>query len=309
MSKNARMMENIELQQFYDRFYGKKSSSMQNERVLTITASAMGRLYKELIKTIGIERTKGFLLRYGWNCGVSDALNIVDTYGRKEECLAVGPLIHTMHGFQDGHKIDRLEVDFAKGKLNLEGIWWNSYEALQYIKLFGKSSEPICHTLTGLASGYLSTIMEEKVIAKEVECQAMGHSHCRVVCRTVKDWGKEIEAELKFYEIDDLIQELDQTYEQLKKERDNLNRTFDVHEKLMKEILRDTSLNSLAELLYKTTNLPAVIEDINHQILAVAGMPEDDKEIKQLLSLQHTNKTKYFHISDELGVTDKGFCP
>ena len=70
----------------------------------------------------------------------------------------------------------------------------------------------------------------------------MGHQHCRVVCRTVKEWEEEIESELKFYEMNSLIHELDQTYEQLKHERDNLNMSYEVHEKLMQEILRDNQL-------------------------------------------------------------------
>ena len=95
---------------------------------------------------------------------------MLDIYDVKEESLVVGPRIHSMHGYQDDCKIDILEVDFNKGILNLEGFWLNSYEALEHIKLFGVSDQPVCHTLTGLASGYLSTILGEKVIAKEVEC-------------------------------------------------------------------------------------------------------------------------------------------
>ena len=295
-------MENVELNQVYHNFYGKDLDGSQSERVITIPTSAMGRLCKELIETIGVERTKGFLLRYGWNCGVSDAMNMIEIYGIQKESLLVGPTIHTLHGYQEGHKVDLFEVDFDKGILHLEGYWQNSYEAVEHVKLFGISDQPTCHTLTGLASGYLTTIMGEKVIAKEVECQGMGHQHCRVVCRTVKDWDEEIESELKFYELNSLIHELDQTYEQLRHERDNLNMSYEVHEKLMQEVLRDNRLSSQVELLYRITKLPAFIEDSDHHILAAAGVSKDEVYFKELTGLQSINKTEYFQVNHNLGV-------
>ena len=295
-------MEHLELNQVYDKIYGKNIDGSQNERVIKIPANAMGRLRKELIETIGVERTKGFLLRYGWNCGVSDAMHIIDTYGIRKESLLVGPNIHTLHGYQDGHKIDIFKVDFEKGILNLEGILLNSYEAQEYVKLFGISDQPVCQNLTGLASGYLSTIMGEKVIAKEVECQGMGHQNCRVVCRTVQEWNGEIESELKYYEMDSLIHELHQTYEQLKHERDNLNMSYEVHEKLMKEILRDSSLSSLVKLLYQITKLPAFIEDVDHHILETAGISKDEVYLKEITGLKNINKTEYVQINEDLGI-------
>ena len=164
-------MENVELNQVYHNFYGKDLDGSQSERVITIPTSAMGRLCKELIETIGVERTKGFLLRYGWNCGVSDAMNMIEIYGIQKESLLVGPTIHTLHGYQEGHKVDLFEVDFDKGILHLEGYWQNSYEAVEHVKLFGISDQPTCHTLTGLASGYLTTLWEKRLLLKRLSAR------------------------------------------------------------------------------------------------------------------------------------------
>ncbi|MCQ6282287.1 XylR N-terminal domain-containing protein [Bacillus sp. EB600] len=294
--------EQLELNQVYNNLYGKNLDGFQNERVITIPANAIGRLSKELIETMGVERTKGFLLRYGWNCGVSDALNMIDIYGVKEETVALGPKIHSLHGYQEDNQIEKLEVDFIKGTLNLEGFWTNSYEALEHIKLFGVSNQPVCHTLTGLASGYLSTILGEKVILKEIECQGMGHKYCRVVCRTVKEWNGEVDHELRYYEMESLIHELNQTYEQLKNERDNLNKSFSIHEKLMKEIHRDNSLSSQLKLLNQITKRPAFIKDVDDNVLAVAGISEDDIFSIKIPGFIKVNKTEFIQTNDDNGI-------
>ena len=130
----------------------------------------------------------------------------------------------------------------------------------------------------------------------------MGHKNCLVVCRTVKEWNGEMEAELKYYEMNSLIHELDQTYEQLKYERDNLNMSYEVHEKLMKEVLRDNSLSSLVELLYQITKLPAFCENVDHHILGAAGILKEEIYLKELTGLKNTNKTEYFQINKDLGI-------
>ncbi|MBT2655582.1 XylR N-terminal domain-containing protein [Bacillus sp. ISL-18] len=43
------------------------------ERMITIPIKARTNLKNELIHIIGIERTRGVFIRYGWHCGVSDA--------------------------------------------------------------------------------------------------------------------------------------------------------------------------------------------------------------------------------------------
>ena len=40
----------------------------------------------------------------------------------------------------------------------MSGRWRHSYEAEQHLRLFGRSDEPVCWTLTGYASGFASRI-------------------------------------------------------------------------------------------------------------------------------------------------------
>ena len=268
------------------------------ERMLTIPTAALGMLRQELIKTLGIERTKGFLLRHGWHCGVNDAKKALEMdWDSKRELLFVGPKMHTLHGYLEEVELLVAEADFSNGWMHHEAIWKNSYEAEEHLKKFGSNDQPVCHTLVGYASGYLSTILGKKVIAKEIECKAMGYEHCHAVCRTVEEWNGEVNDELKYYQADNIIGELDQTFEKLKIERDNLSKAYEVHQKLMEEVLKEHDLSSLADALHQITKLPVFIEDMNLHPLAVAGFPEN----QSLLSSENFKKwiQKYSQIYSE----------
>ncbi|KAA9016479.1 XylR N-terminal domain-containing protein [Niallia endozanthoxylica] len=264
------------LEQIYN-VPGKHIKNVSLDRMLTIPASALGTLRQELTETIGLERTKGFLLRYGWHCGISDAEKIKKmNWDNQKELLRAGPKLHILHGYLKDAQEVAVEVDFSAGTINHEAIWKNSYEAEEYLRIFGKSDQPVCHTVVGYASGYLSTILGKKVITKEVECMAMGHKHCRAVCHTVEEWDGEVDEELKYYESNSIIDELDNTFKKLKAERDNLSKFYEAHHILTKEVLRESDLGSIAKALYKISGLPVFIVNEEMNPLATAGAAEQD---------------------------------
>mgnify|MGYP001241921645 CR=1 FL=1 len=301
------------------------------ERIVTIPTAAMGMLRHELIETLGIERTKGFLLRHGWHCGVKDAQKALEMdWDSKKELLFVGPKMHTLHGYLEEVDVLVAEVDFSNGTMHHEAIWKNSYEAEEHLKRFGLAHEPVCHTLVGYASGYLSTILGKKVITKEIKCKAMGHEYCHAVCRTVEEWDGEIDDELKYYKADNIIGELDETFKKLKIERDNLSKAYEVHRKLMEEVLKENDLSSIAYALHQITKIPVLIEDVNFNLIAFAGFPEqnasfasdnfkkwihqkskylrDLKTLKQTLFLESSSKQKRLITPIYLDRKIVGYC-
>lgn len=252
------------------------------QRMLRMPSSALGTLRRELIDTLGIERVKGFLLRYGWNCGVNDALLMLKMdWNSDKELLLLGPKMHTLNG----HVIAEphvCEIDIKEGKLNLSGIWKESYEAQEHLRLFGESDQPVCHTLVGYASGCISTIMGQTVIVKETKCVAAGDECCEWVAKTLKDWGDDpqILKERQLYEAEHLGAELEETYEKLRAERDNLSKTYLIHQKLFKQLLHETGLQSFADTMYETVNMPILIEDNHFNVSVASGMT--DSEANQL---------------------------
>lgn len=109
-------------------------------------------------------------------------------------------------------------------------------------------------------------------------------------------------SEFKFYEANHIIDELDQTYQKLKIERDNLTKAHDVHQKLMKEILRESELKSIANTLFQHIGKPVLIEDSNFHLLSLGGMSHKEAQAysEQLKNYPHRiGKTALVEVSSE----------
>ena len=125
----------------------------------------------------------------------------------------------------------------------------------------------------------------------------MGHDHCQVLCRTVEEWNGAVDQELKYYEEDSIINELNDTFKKLKIERDNLSKAYDVHQKLVDVLLKENDLNGIAKALHQHTRLPVLVESENLELLAVAGMSEKEgdfhsEKIKKLLNTRRKSPLK-----------------
>jgi sugar diacid utilization regulator len=284
-----------------------QSQALQLQPKITIPSAAFGALRRELIDTLGIKRSKGFLLRYGWNCGVADFRPLVEMeWENPKELLLLGPKMHTVSGHVKAEP-QICEADFDKGTLHFEGNWIDSTEAKEHIKLFGYSNEPVCHSLVGYASGALSIIMGKQVITRETQCIAMGDECCHWICKTVEEWNGDpyIEQERHSYEADRISDELEETYEKLRVERDSLSKTYNIHLKLFKEVIYETGLQSLSKVLYETMQLPVIIENLHGQPRAFGGISEQEvtqysNEWAEWLSIQQNKKDRKKEINQTL---------
>jgi len=98
-----------------------------------------------------------------------------------------------------------------------ESIWHDSYEAEQHLLHLGQAEAPVCWTLTGFASGYLSFVSGREVYCLEERCRGKGDAVCSLVGRLREDWGAELSAHLPFYENKSLDQALLQVTAELKR--------------------------------------------------------------------------------------------
>ena len=64
------------------------------------STDAWGVLRKDLIDTLGIQRAKRFLLRYGWNCGKNEARMLKDMveWDSDLDWLVAGSQMHQIGG-------------------------------------------------------------------------------------------------------------------------------------------------------------------------------------------------------------------
>ncbi|KEA65359.1 Positive regulator of phenol hydroxylase [Marinobacterium lacunae] len=176
------------------------------QRMLMIHSSVMGLLRKELVETLGVERARGFLIRFGYHSGWKDAelVRKVRPNAPPHEAFFVGPQLHNIKGMV---RVEPVELDFDVDSGKFHGVfdWFDSYEAEVHLHDFGVSDHPICWTLIGYASGYTTYYMGRRIIFKETQCAAAGADHCRIEGRPLEEWDNH--AELERYLMPDPIAE------------------------------------------------------------------------------------------------------
>ena len=169
------------------------------ERVLLLDAVALGLLRKELIQTLGTTAARAVLTRFGYAHGwrVAETLRNGFPWDSEDEWRAAGARLHTIQGLVRAEVTRASIITAAPGA---EGIWHDSYEAEQHLLLVGQADEPVCWTLVGFASGYMSCVYGKEIIAIEDRCRGKGDAVCRAIVRTKEAWGPELATHLPFYQ-------------------------------------------------------------------------------------------------------------
>ncbi len=171
------------------------------ERVILLDAVALGLLRKELIGSLGLTAARGILTRLGYAHGhrVAETLRTGLPWESEEEWRLAGARIHMLQG-----QVVVEHVGPRPGGASqpfVESIWHESYEAEQHLLHMGQAEEPICWTLTGFASGYLSAANGREIYCIEDRCRGRGDATCHVIGRSRDEWGPEIEPHLTYYDM------------------------------------------------------------------------------------------------------------
>lgn len=243
------------------------------------TTTAFGLLRRELIDNLGIDRVRGFLFRYGWRIGVSDAQEAMKVNTSIDFLIKQASILHLNTGqVRDVLSEKEIEVNddddiiFIKGK----GKWVDSFEAQEHIKHHGLSNSPACHTLTGYANGYMSTINKTKIFVKETSCIGKGDKECIFETKLVEDWGDEIKEELTYFDEKRIVDELEYTYEQLLEERNYISMVSDFHNELTQSVSNGSGIQEIANNVNKSLGIPITIEDLSFQNITYAGITEEE---------------------------------
>ena len=80
------------------------------------------------------------------------------------------------------------------------GIWTNSYEAEQHLSYNPLTTEPVCWSLVGYASGWSTAFFGLPLIAIEPFCVGKGDDHCEFIIQTPEAWGTVAEPYLAAYQ-------------------------------------------------------------------------------------------------------------
>ncbi len=252
---------------------------LKDSRVLVFDAAALGKLRKDLIDTLGMDRAKGFLIRYGWSCGFEAAMSIKEQFqwDNELEWIYAGPTMHTL----TGHALVQpniIEIDRQKGTWLIDVNWNNSFEAEQHLLHFGHHYEPVCWMLVGYAGGYGSAYLGKKVIYKEIQCVGQGDERCHIIGKTLEEWGDEINSELAYYEVSKISEELEAAHQRIKAQNKILEQAVIVHEQLTQCILQGKGVEDITANLSELLKCTVILEnrDLTPQFSFSTQTAEED---------------------------------
>ena len=236
------------------------------QRALLFDAVAMGLLRKYLVENFGLAAARTVLTQFGFAHGwrMAEALQAEFQWDSAEEWRRAGARIHTLEG------LFRVESG-SEIPLSVEGsMLAASYEAEQHVLHFGRSEDPVCWTICGLISGYISRTTDKEIYVLEDRCAGKGDAACRVFGRTREEWGDERAAELRFFEAgrlkDCLDVSLQRVTETLKMAEQNLRRRQraivrvapDVEEPLG-IVARSRAMRTLVDLARRVAKVDAAV--------------------------------------------------
>ncbi|MCL4814537.1 MAG: sigma 54-interacting transcriptional regulator [Vicinamibacteraceae bacterium] len=196
------------------------------QRVVLLSAAALGLLRKELVATLGAESARRLLLRFGFADGYHDAVSLRDHLNWRQpiEGIRAAPSLYILEGLVHA-RFSSLAFDPAHpSAFEAEQVWRHSYEAEQHLHHYGRDSSPVCWWLTGYSSGYMSACVGEEVYFVETACAGAGARECRVSGRHAEGWGADLER-LRFdFRSADLAADLDRLRKEVHAERRRLRR-------------------------------------------------------------------------------------
>ncbi len=166
------------------------------QRAILIDAVAMGLLRKYLVENFGLTAARTVLTQFGFAHGfrMAEAMKSEFTWDNNQDWLSAGTRINSLEG------LFRVESG-GMGPLSKEGsVVVASYEAEQHLLHFGVADAPVCWTICGLKSGYLSRIAGKEIYVREDRCMGKGDTVCHFFGRTREEWGDESAEELRFFE-------------------------------------------------------------------------------------------------------------
>src|SRR5690242_13772311 len=168
---------------------------LHEQRVVILSAAAMGLMRKELVDTLGYQAARRVLLRFGFADGYHDAVNLRarSHWASPLDALRSGAMLHTLEGIVRAD-VRRAEYDEESGRFEEEVIWHDSYEAEQHVHHYGTSSAPVCWSLVGYSSGFVSACLAKEIYFRETACAGQGQRQCSAIGRDVASWGAEIDS-------------------------------------------------------------------------------------------------------------------
>jgi two-component system response regulator HydG len=224
------------------------------QRALLLDAVAMGLLRKYLVENFGFTAAHAVLTQFGFAHGwrMAEAMQTQFNWDTDQDWQRAGTRIHTLEGLfhvQPG----------SEGPLSRQGVTLvGSYEAEQHLLHFGRSDVPVCWTICGLTSGYLSRADGREIYVIEDRCMGKGDAACHLIGRTREEWGDEHAEELRFFEAARLKEHLDVSLQRVTETLKATERKLREHRRALVQVVRD--VEEPLGIIAKSTGMRQVVD-------------------------------------------------
>jgi transcriptional regulator with PAS, ATPase and Fis domain len=188
-----------------------------------------------LIDTLGPEAARRVAIRFGFADGYHDAVNLRErsTWSGPEELVRAGAVLQTLEGIVRV-EVRRIDHDASTGRFEEEVVWHDSYVAEQHVHHYGKTSAPVCWSLVGYASGFVSACLGKEVYFRELSCVGQGERQCVAIGRDADSWGADlsgIRADFQAATVGHEVERLHAAVRQRAKELDRRERLLERRER------------------------------------------------------------------------------
>jgi DNA-binding NtrC family response regulator/predicted hydrocarbon binding protein len=209
------------------------------QRAVLLDTVAMGLLRAYLVEHLGHTAARTVLTQFGFAQGwrMAEALEHEFSWASEEERCRAGSRMLSLEGL--------FRVADDGGLLTTTGIHiTNSYEAEHHLLEQGRADEPVCWTIGGLASGYISRCLGKEIYVLEDACTAAGDACCHFTGRTREEWGEERAHELVFFKPTQLQEALDVSLARVVASLKDSERKLREHRRALVRVVRDFDLPS-----------------------------------------------------------------
>lgn len=253
--------------------------SNETKKILMST-TAFHTLKNNLFNNIGSYKSKGFLFRFGKEFGIESARNTLQNSSASKE---VGKRHSRLGHVKDVIFMGEIvrHPDGTIECIDTWGQWIESFEAELHLKNYGISDECVCHMLCGFASGALTYEFGESIIAIERKCIAKNDAVCEFEVRLEKDWLDEQAELINLYQNDNILSELEMTYDALLHHKQTLEKISTFQSQLTQKVTEKHSLDEIIQAAYDVLHIPIVIEDIHGNALSKIGLTEAQYDMVQ----------------------------
>lgn len=208
--------EDLRLEEMVDFADGR--IDLRGRRLVIHSIDAFARFRGALLESVGLLRARQVLTGYGYFWGEADAATMrrIYTWDSMRELLTAGSRLHALQGVVRS-RIKSLGFDEEAKTVRCELNWYESGEAEEHLKVYGKTDHAVCWMLAGYASGYYSACLGSKVYFAEQRCRAMGDRICSAVGLDEASWGDELAEVVRYFHVDDVAGEIATLTRELKR--------------------------------------------------------------------------------------------